>query len=52
MPSERVWAQWLRSLRLLPQEEVDRRERVKDISRGEYLNRELVVHHTFGESRH
>lgn len=50
--SDREWAEWLRSLRRLSQEEVDRRTRIRDIARGEYLNRELVVHHTSGESRH
>lgn len=50
--SDREWAEWLRSLRRLSQDEVDRRERVRDISRGEYLNRELVVHHSYGEARH
>lgn len=50
--SDRELAEWLRSLRRMSQEEVDRRERVRDISRGYYQNRELVVHHGHGESRH
>lgn len=50
--SDRQWADWLRSVRRMSQSEVDSRERVRDIARGEYLNRELVVHHSYGESRH
>ena len=50
--SDREWAEWLRSLRRLSQEEVDRRERVRDISRGYYQNREMVTHHSAEESRH
>lgn len=52
MPSEREWAEILRGLRRLTQEEVDLLERFRDNSRGEYLNRELIVHHSYGESRH
>lgn len=50
--SDREWAEWLRSLRRLSQEEVDRRERVRSIARGYYQNRETIVHHTAEESRH
>lgn len=50
--SDREWAEWLRSLRRLSQEEVDHRERVRDIARGYYQNREMVVHHSPDESRH
>lgn len=49
--SDREWADWLRSVRRMSQKEVDRRERVRDITRGEYLNREMTVHY-YGESRH
>jgi hypothetical protein len=50
--SDREMAEWLRPLRRLSQEEVDRRERVRDIARGYYQNRELVTHHSAEESRH
>lgn len=50
--SDRELAEWLRSLRRLSQEEVDRRETVRSIARGYYQNRELVVHHSSEESRH
>lgn len=51
--SDREFSAWLRSLpRELSQAEVDRREMFRDITRGEYFNRELVVHHSFQESRH
>lgn len=38
--------------REVPEEEVHRRERVKDIARGEYLPHGSIVHHLPDESRH
>lgn len=50
--SDEEFAKWLRSVpRTVGPEEVVQRERVKDITRGEYLNHNLSVHH-YGEARH
>lgn len=50
--SDREFSDWLRSLpRELSQAEVDLRERVKDIARGEYFNHHLNPHRAL-ESRH
>lgn len=50
--SDQEFAAWLRSLpRVMSPEEVDQRERLRDITRGEYLNHNLSVHR-YSESRH
>ncbi len=51
--SERELADWLRSLRdpSAGQQQSDRLERERTARRGEYVNRNLSVHHTL-ESRY
>jgi hypothetical protein len=50
--SDEEFAAWLRSVpREIPADEVERRVRVIDITRGEYFNHNESVHH-YGEAAH
>lgn len=50
--SDEEAAAWLRSMaREVPVEEVERIERVRDITQGEYFNHNLTAHH-YGEAAH